>query len=109
MNINVREENQKLILEPTIDRLDGLVATDFKNALVEHCRSGSKHIVIDLNLVNFIDSSGLGALVSAMKNKPEDGVILLANVRPAVMSVFKMTRLNRVFSIYDSTDEALGA
>lgn len=109
MNINVREENQKLILEPTIDRLDGLVATDFKNGLVTHCQSGSKHIVIDLNLVSFIDSSGLGALVSAMKNKPEDGTILLANLRPSVMSVFKMTRLNRVFSIYDSTDEAVGA
>jgi anti-sigma B factor antagonist len=63
---------------------------------------------VDLSDVRFIDSSGLGALVSGFKNAVTyKGSLALAGFQDQVRSMFELTRLNRVFDIYVSEQEAL--
>ena len=65
-------------------------------------------LVIDLDQVQFIDSSGLGALLSGLKNAGlcSSGFIL-AGLQPRVRSIFELTRLHRVFDIYPKLEDAL--
>lgn len=67
---------------------------------------GEQHIIVQLQHVRFIDSSGLGALLSGHKNiLAKSGRFVLTNIQQQVLSMFEMTRLNRVFEIYDSVNE----
>jgi anti-sigma B factor antagonist len=70
--------------------------------------SGTKDLLVDLKEVRFIDSSGLGVLVSGYKNaSTHQGSIKLCNLQTQVKSMFELTRLHRVFDIYQTIDEAL--
>jgi len=58
--------------------------------------------------VRFVDSSGLGALLSGFKNAAaRSGKLVLSNIQPQVLSMFELTRLNRVFEIYSDVNDVL--
>jgi anti-sigma B factor antagonist len=65
--------------------------------------------VLDLQHVDFIDSSGLGAIVAAMKQMPKDSKLELAALTPAVDKVFRMTRMDSIFSIHADAQSAAEA
>ncbi len=66
--------------------------------------------MVDLQAVRFVDSSGLGALVSGFKNaSSRSGCLKLAGLQLQVKSMFELTRLHRVFEIFIDADEALGS
>ena len=109
MIVDTREENNKLILQLGESRLDASIAVDFKNELFSKIEDGHSRLVLGMSNVEFVDSSGLGALVSALKKIGSQGELNVSGVNPAVLTVFKMTRLNKVFSIYDNTDDAIAA
>lgn len=68
------------------------------NKLIEN---GQKNFTFDFSQCNFIDSTGLGALVSIYKKCAEkDGSIKLKSLKPEVEKLFKLTRLDKVFEIY---------
>ncbi|HSO67421.1 MAG TPA: STAS domain-containing protein, partial [Desulfatirhabdiaceae bacterium] len=62
---------------------------------------------LDLTYVEFIDSSGLSVLISVLKTLAGKGELLLCSISNTVMSLFKLTRMDRIFKIYDSVEEAL--
>ena len=65
-------------------------------------------MVIDLKDVLFIDSSGLGVLVSGYKNaSTKHGTLKLSSLQSQVKSMFELTRLHRVFDIFTTVDDAL--
>ena len=67
-------------------------------------------MVIDLGRVAFVDSSGLGSLISALKVlRANGGDLKLANIGEQVYSVLEMTRLLRVFDTYETSEQALSA
>ncbi|MEM7219943.1 MAG: STAS domain-containing protein [Pseudomonadota bacterium] len=109
MLMDSREENGKLVLCLEQERLDSAIAVDFKNALFSHIDNGQTRIVFDMSNIKFVDSSGLGALVSALKKIGGTGELCVSCVNPAVMTVFEMTRLNKVFKIHEDTDTAVAA
>ena len=67
-------------------------------------------IVIDLDEVDFIDSSGLGSLVSCLRlvNK-ENGDIRLSSLQDQIRALVELTRLHRVFQIFDDCDTAINS
>ena len=68
------------------------------NKLMEN---GEKNFICDFSKCNFIDSTGLGALVSIYKKCTEKGgSIKLKSLKPEVEKLFKLTRLDKVFEIY---------
>lgn len=105
MLVETHEENGKLVVAVARDRLDASVAADFENELLLQIENGHNVLVVDLEQVEFIDSSGLGAIVSGLK-KVGTGNLSICGVQEDVMGVFKLTRLDRVFSIYANAEEA---
>jgi anti-sigma B factor antagonist len=90
------------------DRLDANNSEELKAELRRLFDSGARDMIIDLKEVLFIDSSGLGALVSGYKNASSlHGSLKLSNLQSQVKSMFELTRLHRVFDIFTSTDDAL--
>jgi anti-sigma B factor antagonist len=110
MQIDVATQNGTTIVRPTTDRLDIEVAAEFRGMLLSLIDQGSRQLVVDLKDVTFIDSSGLGALVSALKTLKRGsgaGDVRLARVQPPVVSLLEIIRLNRVFTSYASVEQAV--
>ena len=110
MNINCIDHDAVTVVRPDSDRLDIAVASDFRNALLELIGNGRRYLVVDLKTVSFIDSSGLGALVSALKTLKANGGngdVRLAHVQEPVVALLEIIRLNRVFSTYPSVENAV--
>lgn len=87
-------------------RLDAAGALAFKDHLREAVRDAPPRVVLDMGAVDFLDSSGLGAVVAARKFVP-DGALELAALTPAVARVFRLTRMDSVFTIYPDVRQAI--
>ena len=91
-------------------RLDAVIAPSFREALINRIDGGRQNIVLDLSKVGFLDSSGLGALVFVLKHLVHKGGRLhICGVTPGVMSVLKLTRMDRVLKTFDSRQAAIAA
>lgn len=110
MIINIQENAGATLLELREERLDAHNSGDLKNEMLSLFEDGKNQLVIDLKDVRFIDSSGLGALVSGYKNaSARNGNLKLCSLQPQVKSMFELTRLHRVFEIYPGADDALAS
>lgn len=83
------------------DQLTVEKANQLKAELDEIIKKGEKEIIIDFNNCDYIDSTGLGVLVSAHRKLLEKGgsLMLCSMVNPQIIEIFKLTRLDKVFSI----------
>jgi len=109
MEIEERKVGNVLVVLPREKRIDASVSTGFKGRMVDWINQGNRHIVLDLSEVDFIDSSGLGAIVSSLKTLGNDGDLVICGIRETVMGLFKITRMNRVFQIFATESEAIEA
>ena len=96
-----------LVAVPDEPRLDASISTAFKSQIVDWINKGRAHIVLDLSRVDFIDSSGLGVMISVLKSTEKRGGLAICCVHDSVMSLFEITRTNRVFPIFDTREQAL--
>ncbi len=90
-------------------RIDAAVALAFKEAMRSQTDGGADTVLLDLQKVDFIDSSGLGAIVATMKHLSPDRKLVLAGLTPAVDKVFRLTRMDSVFSVFSSLHDAVEA
>jgi anti-sigma B factor antagonist len=90
-------------------RMDARGAPDFKDRVGTLIKAGNHWIALDLSEVEFIDSSGLGALVSVLKQLGGQGEIAIGGVRETVAGLFRLTRLDKVFQMYPDPLTALNA
>jgi len=87
--------------------IDVYTAPRLKEVLVDAIASGCPNVVVDLEKVGFIDSSGLGVLVSALRRARErDGVVRIVCTRDTVLKIFRITGLDKVFPIFADAAEA---
>jgi anti-sigma B factor antagonist len=100
MPLKETQTDELKIITVNLPRIDAAVAIQFKDAMREATETGSDHIVLDLSNVNFVDSSGLGAIVASKKQLPNGKKIDLAGLTPDVAKVFRLTRMDSVFKIY---------
>ncbi len=107
MELTSKTEEPLRIVTVHDARIDASVAIEFKDSMRTHTDDGPDIIVLDLSAVAFIDSSGLGAIVAAMKNLGASRRLVLAGLTPTVAKVFRLTRMDSVFSVYPTIDEAL--
>jgi anti-sigma B factor antagonist len=93
--------------------LDNRVTADesvqLKEQILKCVNQGYTLIVVDLSEVNFIDSSGLGALISSLKIVGQGGTLAVCGTRSTVLTTFKLTRMDRVFRMYETAEDALQA
>ena len=97
-----------LVMKPTAPRLDAITARDVRADAVAAAANRSL-VVIDLNDVNFIDSTGVGCLVSILKALASGGQVRLVGIQPAVKALLHLTRLDRVFQTFATVDAAIAA
>jgi anti-sigma B factor antagonist len=81
-------------------RIDAAVAIRFKDRFGEVTAGTTETVLLDLSEVEFIDSSGLGAVVAARKMLGSQRTLALASLHPTVEKVLRLTHLDRVFPIY---------
>lgn len=67
----------------------------------------TKNVLLDLSHVDFIDSSCLGALVSILKSVNGQGELALCSLNDTIKNLFKLTRMDRIFSIKETRQDAL--
>jgi anti-sigma B factor antagonist len=109
MKLHTTKSNGTMVLYIKEKRLDAHNSGELKEQMLQLGENGKIHLVVDLEEVQFIDSSGLGALLSGHKNTIlQNGSFKLCNLQSQVQSMFELTRLQRVFDIYPSVQEALG-
>ena len=89
-------------------RIDAAVAIQFKEAVRSAAGDSARRIVLDMSAVEFLDSSGLGALVAAMKLIGQGRRLELAALGASVERVFRLTRMDTVFTIHPSVPSAFG-
>lgn len=89
-------------------RIDAAIAISFKDNMRELTDTGPERVVLDMTTVDFIDSSGLGAVVAAMKQVDASKKLELACLSPTVAKVFRLTRMDTVFTIHANVQAALG-
>jgi len=95
------------VLAPT-GRLDVAGAPALKDAVSQAMKNGKPRLVIDLEGVSFVDSSGLGSVVAALKQvRSSQGDLRLAAPNQQVRVVLELTTLDRVFPYYATVEEAL--
>ena len=109
MQITQEQNGAYLVLSLKEPRLDAAIAVPFRERMAAIIDAGSKRVVLDLAAVQFIDSSGLGALVSVLKQIGNDGDLRLCGLREGVYSLLRLTRMNRVLKTFDSLELALVA
>jgi anti-sigma B factor antagonist len=88
--------------------VDVYTAPRLREKIVELVSKGHYQIVVDLENVDFLDSTGLGVLVGGLKRaRSHDGDLALVCMQPRILKVFEITGLTKVFSIFGTVDEAL--
>lgn len=100
------DDERVAVLHP-MGRLNMVASPAFKNQVEETVAAGGTRIVVDLAEVTFIDSSGLGALIAGLKaTRQAGGDLRLAEVPEQVMTVLRLTNLDRVLRTHSTVEDA---
>jgi anti-sigma B factor antagonist len=109
MEINIRELDKIVVLDIN-GEIDLYNAPEIKSKISDLMESAKNDIIINLEKVSYIDSSGIGVLISSLSNlKKTGGSLKIINVFASVRKVFELTKLTSFFDIYDSEEEALNS
>ncbi len=107
MDISSKTKNSLQVVSINDRRIDAAVAIEFKDAIRSETDGGAPVVLLDLSAVQFIDSSGLGAIVAARKLLGQNRELALAGLTPNVEKVFRLTRMDSVFSVFPTLDAAM--
>ncbi len=99
MQMEAEATSAGLILRILETRIDAAGAIDFKETVRDATEQPGTPVIMDLSRVTFLDSSGLGAIVAVMKLLGSERPLQLAAVHPNVAKVFRLTQMNRIFTI----------
>lgn len=107
MKMTKTNREKVVVLKPHARRIDASMAVGFKSKLMEEIAEGHTKIILDLSEVDFIDSSGLGVMVSVLKQVSPEGGVKLFGVKEGVKSILELTRLDKAFGIHLSERGAI--
>ncbi|MDF1717049.1 MAG: STAS domain-containing protein [Antarcticimicrobium sp.] len=107
MFLSSKQHGGARVVTVKAERIDAAVAIQFKENMRTETDGGPERVILDLSEVSFIDSSGLGAIVAAMKHLGADRRLDLAGLSPMVEKVFRLTRMDTVFTLFPSLDDAM--
>ena len=109
MPFEAKTVNNHRVIYVDEPRLDASLAETFKTYLFEQIDDGATSLVVDLTEVRFMDSSGLGSLVAALKKLGGSEGVILAGALPAVKDLFELTSMDKLFKIVTTVNAATGA
>ena len=90
--------------------IDVYTAPKLRDQLAELVAAGHYHLLIDMEQVEFLDSTGLGVLVGGLKKvRAHEGSMEIVCQQPRLLKIFRITGLAKVFTIHESEDAALAS
>lgn len=109
MEIAVDKQDNVAIAEIPVEELDASNAGDFKRDMAPILQANTR-VVIDLSRVRFVDSSGLGAILSCLRQlTAKGGDLKLCGMSKQVRATFELVRMHRIFDIYPTREELMQA
>ena len=109
LSLSTRPEGERTVVE-VAGEIDVYTAPQLREQLVELVDAGRYHLIIDMERVEFLDSTGLGVLVGGLKRvRAHDGSLRLVCTQERILKIFRITGLTKVFPIHDSVTEAVAA
>jgi anti-sigma B factor antagonist len=102
MQITTYPLDPALVVQIDSARIDAAAAIEFKETVRQAIEAPGNPVILDMAQVSFLDSSGLGAVVAIRKLLGESRPLQLASLTPPVAKVFRLTRMDSVFTILDS-------
>lgn len=110
MNLfQTQKVSNALIVKLSQPRLDAKIAVTFKDQITALINEGNSSLILDLSGVDFVDSSGLGAIVTCLKILGRKGDLVISGVKNDVMTMFVLTRMDRVFQLFPTVEDATKA
>jgi anti-sigma B factor antagonist len=109
MDLSTETTDAGLVIRVLDTRIDAAGAIEFKEAVRMAAQAPGSPVILDLSQVTFIDSSGLGAVVAVLKLLGPQRPLHLAAPQPNVAKVFRLTRMDSVFTIHDTVPTSLRA
>lgn len=107
LSLETRHEGGQTIIEVG-GEIDVYTAPKLRDCITELVGAGTYDIVIDLEAVEFLDSTGLGVLVGGLKRvRAHDGSLRLVCTQERLLKIFRITGLTKVFAIFDTVDTAV--
>jgi anti-sigma B factor antagonist len=107
LDIDVTERGGYTVLSPR-GEIDYATGPQLKEAITDTLVAGRLHVIVDLLGVEFIESTGLGALIGGRRRaRALDGTLALVCAESSVLKVFRVTGLDKVFEIHDSVELAI--
>jgi anti-sigma B factor antagonist len=115
-----REDNVDLTLSTRVEgdrsvvvvggEIDVYTAPKLREHIIDLVSNGSHHLIIDMENVDFLDSTGLGVLVGGLKRvRAHEGSLDLVCTQDRILKIFRITGLTKVFAIHATVDEALAS
>lgn len=96
--------NDVLVIQYQLDNLDASNVQDFRESMQSIIKNQAR-VVLDMSKLKFVDSSGLGALISCLRDtNGRKGDFRLGAVSRSVLALFELMRMHRVFSIHDTVE-----
>ncbi len=97
--------NEYKIVQPS-GILDGLTTNNLRREIIDLIESGANVILVDLQEVNFMNSSGIGALVATLKAvRSAQANMYLCTLNDQLEMIFQLTKMEKVFKIFPNRDE----
>ncbi|MBF9045860.1 STAS domain-containing protein [Rhodobacterales bacterium LSUCC0031] len=109
MNMDFESRPMIGIMKVRENRIDSRVAIAFKDRFRDLVSGSGGDVILDLSRVDFIDSSGLGAIIAVRKLLGSERQLELAGLQPAVNKVMTLTRMHTVFAIHTDAEAAAAA
>lgn len=108
LKIATEHNGEIIILEPKGSLVGGEETDELRNAVAEAVEKGNKKLVIDLGKVTYMNSTAIGALVSAHTSYANrKGKIVLCNVNKNINNIFVVTKLSMIFQVTEARPEAV--
>lgn len=107
MELRVEQLDEVKIVSIAAPALDANNVKEFKAAISGHLE-GAKQLLLDLSALEFVDSSGLGAFLSCLRQlQAAGGDLKIVGVTKPVRTLFELVRMHRLLDIFNTRDEAL--
>jgi len=108
IRIDTRETGDQSQVVEVHGEIDVYTSPKVKEIITELIEKGNYYLVINLEGVRYIDSTGLGVLIGALKRvREKEGCINLVCDNPQIKKIFNITGLVRIFGIFKTEEEAL--
>ena len=106
MELNIIKESVFSVVSLQESRLDASMAPEFKQQMEQITADGNTQIILDISKLTFMDSSSLGAMVAVLKAMGTQGKMIVSGASGVVLELFKLTRMDQVFTLVDHVEEA---